>query len=90
MISLRDLYLRSLLLLTRPGSQFLLWGFEYPVRWWEKFAPFYDGPFCPGEVVQRFSPYFKIDKIAGAVDFSRWPPGYAAYLMTRRGDTAEY
>ena len=81
----RDLYLRSLLPLTHPGSQFLLWGFEYPVRWWERFVPFYDGPFCAGEVAQRFGPYFEIEKIAGEIDFSRWPPGYAAYLMTRNG-----
>lgn len=84
----RDAYLRSLLPLTRPGSQFLLWGFEYPVRWWERFMPFYDGPFYAGEVVQRFGPYFEIERIAGEIDFSRWPSGYAAYLMTRNGAAA--
>jgi hypothetical protein len=70
--------------LTRPGSQYLLWGFEYPMRWWERFLPFYDIPFYSGEVEQRFGPYFQIEKIAGMVDWSRFPPGYAAYLMIRK------
>ena len=54
----REPYLRNMLPLTRPGSRYLLWGFEYSMRWWEKFVPFYDVPFSPGEVEQRFGPYF--------------------------------
>ena len=30
----RDLYVKNVLQLTRPGSQMLLFGFEYPLRWW--------------------------------------------------------
>ena len=47
----REPYLQSMLPLTQPGSRYLLWGFEYPMRWWEKFIPFYDIPFAPGEVI---------------------------------------
>lgn len=80
----RKLYLQAMLPLTQPGSQYLLWGVEYPVRWWEKFIPFYDIPFQPGEIEQRFGAYFEIEKIAGALDWSAFPPGYAAYLMKRK------
>jgi len=85
----REPYLRNLLPLTHSGSHYLLWGFEYPMRWWEKFLPFYDVPFYPGEIEQRFGPDFKIERIAGKIDYSKWPPGYAVYLMTRKGETAE-
>jgi SAM-dependent methyltransferase len=81
----REPYLRNILPLTRSGSQFLLWGFEYPMRWWEHTIPFYDIPFFPGEIEQRFGSYFEIERIAGKVDWSKWPPGFAAYLMTRKG-----
>ncbi|HEY5729227.1 MAG TPA: class I SAM-dependent methyltransferase [Anaerolineales bacterium] len=80
-------YLLNMLPLTHLGSRYLLWGFEYPMRWWEKFVPFYDVPFYPGEIEQRFGPYFEIEKIASKVDYSKWPPGYAAYLMTRKDET---
>jgi len=83
----REPYLRNMLPLTHSGSCYLLWGFEYPIRWWEKFVPFYDIPFSPGEIEQRFGQYFEIEKIADKVDYSKWPPGYAAYLMTRKEET---
>ncbi len=82
----REQYLRNMLPLTHSGSYYLLWGFEYPERWWEKFIPFYDIPFHSGEIEERFGQYFGIERIAGRVDFSKWPPGYAAYLMTRKGE----
>ena len=59
---------------------------QTPIRWWEKLVPFYDVPFYPGEIEQRFGRYFEIERIAGKIDYSRWPPGYAVYLMTRKGD----
>lgn len=42
----------------------------------------------PGEAERRFGAYFEMDRIAGSTepDFKRWPPGYAAYLMTRKKD----
>jgi SAM-dependent methyltransferase len=81
----RELYLRNMLPLTHSGSHYLLWGFEYPIRWWEKLVPFYGVPFYPGEIEHRFGQYFAIEEIAGKIDYSTWPPGYAAYLMTRKG-----
>jgi cyclopropane fatty-acyl-phospholipid synthase-like methyltransferase len=83
----REPYLRNVLALTHSGSRYLLWGFEYPIRWWEKFVPFYDVPFYPGEIERRFGPYFEIEQIVSKVDYSKWPPGYAAYLMTRKEET---
>lgn len=82
----RGPYVQSILSLTHTGSCYLLWGFEYQMRWWERCVPFYDIPFSPGEIEQRFGPYFDIEKIAGDLDWSRFPPGYAAYLMIRKGD----
>lgn len=82
----REPYLRNMLPLTHPGSRYLLWGFEYPMRWWERFLPFYDIPFYSGEIEERFGPYFEIQKLVGELDWSKFPPGYAAYLMTRTGD----
>jgi SAM-dependent methyltransferase len=84
----RDLYLQNLLVLSRPGSQYLLWVHEWPWRWWERLlARLFGGgvAFEPGEAQWRFGEHFKIERIAGSadVDYSRWPPGFAAYLMTR-------
>ena len=83
----REAYLRNMLSLTHPGSHYLLWGFEYPMRGWEKFVPFFDVPFYPGEIKQRFNSYFEIERIADKMDYSVWPPGHAAYLMTRKTDS---
>ncbi len=80
----REAYVQNMLPLARLGSRYLLWGFEYPLRWWERLIPFYDRPFEAGEIAGRFGAYFEIEKIAGEVNWSSWPPGYAAYLMTRK------
>lgn len=82
----REPYLRNMLPLTQVGSRYLLWGFEYRLRWWERFLPFWDLPFHEGEIERRFGPYFEIERIASHLDWSRFPPGYAAYLMTRNGE----
>lgn len=82
----REPYVQNMLPLTHAGSSYLLWGFEYPLRWWERFLPFWDIPFHSGEIEQRFGSYFEIERIAGSLDWSRFPPGYAAYLMIRKGD----
>jgi hypothetical protein len=39
---------------------------------------------APGEVETRFGEAFSIEKIAGVLDWHSFPPGHAAYLMTRR------
>lgn len=79
----RELYMRSIVPLTRPGSRFLLWGFEYPIRWWERLIPFFDRPFAEGEIAALFGDHFRIKTIARHVDWTRWPPANVAYLMTR-------
>lgn len=81
--SQRKLYKRSVLSLTRPGSRFLLWGFEYPIRWWERLLPFFGRPFAEGEIAMLFSDSFRIETIARNLDWTTWPPGNVAYLMTR-------
>jgi len=84
----RDLYVQNLLALAHTGSQYLLWAHEWPSRRWERLLARLLGAgvaFQPGEVQARLGPYFDIERIAGSaeVDYSRWPPGFAAYLMTR-------
>ncbi len=44
----REPYLRNTLPLIHTGGHYLLVGFEYPMRWWEKLVPFFDVPFYPG------------------------------------------
>ena len=79
----RELYTGSMLPLTRPGSLFLLYTFEWQPRWWER--PFFSGlAMEPGEAERRFSPYFEIELIVRETDYSRWPAGYAVYLMRRK------
>jgi cyclopropane fatty-acyl-phospholipid synthase-like methyltransferase len=82
----RDLYLKNVVPLTRAGSRFLLYGFEYETRWWEKLVPFFEGPFAPGEVQRRFGSDFNIECYTRHTDYSKWPPGEAVYLMTRKGE----
>lgn len=79
----RDLYLNSLLALSGEGSRYLLWCFEYQMRWWEHFIPFFPPPLASDEAERRFGTRFTIERIAGEQHSSGWPPGWAAYLMTR-------
>jgi SAM-dependent methyltransferase len=84
----RERYVENVLPLTRPGSQFLLWCWEWPRRWWERFVP--TMALEPGEAERRFGARFEIERIGGTTepDFSQRPPGTAAYLMTRRNNQA--
>lgn len=78
----RELYMQNVLPLTHKGSQFLLYCFEWPPRWWER--SFFMA--CePGEIRRRFGPYFAIERYAGGATGSRIMPGWAVYLMTRKG-----
>ncbi|WP_438854530.1 class I SAM-dependent methyltransferase [Agromyces sp. M3QZ16-3] len=79
----RRRYLRSILPLTRPGTRYLLWGFEYPIRWWERLIPFFDRPFADGEVAELFGDHFRIATVERRFDPRTWPPGTVTYLMTR-------
>jgi SAM-dependent methyltransferase len=79
----RELYLQNVLPLTRPGSRFLLYCFEWQPRWWER--PFFFRMACePGEIERRFGPYFEVERYAGGTTGSWMMPGWAAYLMTRK------
>jgi cyclopropane fatty-acyl-phospholipid synthase-like methyltransferase len=82
----RDLYVKNVLPLSRPGSQYLMFCFEWQPRWWER--PFFDRMALePGEVERRFGEHFHIERIAGGEkpDFTRFPPATSTYLMTRNG-----
>jgi len=87
----RDLYVENVLPLSHPGSQFLLFCFEWPLRWWERLlfriAIFGAMALEPGEVENRFGEHFEIERIAGKIDYSSWPPGYGVYLMTRKAES---
>lgn len=81
----RALYLDNILPLTRSGSLFLLWCFEWPPRWWERFYPF---PMFlePGEAEARFGRWFEIQCIEAteSPDLSKFQPASTTYLMTRK------
>ena len=83
----RDRYVEQVTPLARPGAQFLLWCFEWPSRWWERIVPLAMAV-APGEVDRRFGGSFAVEKIAGRLDWKTYPPGYAAYVMTRKKLTA--
>lgn len=81
----RELYLENILPLTHRSSQFFLWCFEWPTRWWDKFFPF-PQYLEPGEVDRRFSEWFEIECIARTMEPHSWKfeSGTATYLMRRK------
>jgi len=84
----REKYVQNVLPLSHPGSQFLLWCFEWKMGWWERFlvrlGPFGNIALEPGEVQRYFAAQFEIERIVGASRLKGWPRGYACYLMTRK------
>jgi cyclopropane fatty-acyl-phospholipid synthase-like methyltransferase len=79
----RELYLQNVLPLTRPGSRFLLYCFEWQLRWWERLLPLRAA--CePGEIARRFGPHFEIERYAGGTTGSWLMPAWAVYLMSRK------
>ena len=85
----RDLYVHNILPLTRPGSQFLLYCFEWSLARWERelirLGIFGAMALEPGEVHARFDPYFDIELVRQGRNERGWPRAYATYLMRRRG-----
>ena len=80
--SQRDLYLQNVLLLTHPGSLFVLYCFEWQPRGWEHLV--YDRlALRLNEANERFSRYFEIEKIAGEQNLTGFPRGWSVYLMMR-------
>jgi SAM-dependent methyltransferase len=85
----RDLYMKNVLPLTHQGSLFLLYCFEWELRWWERLvAVFGQMAMEPGEAERRFGNYFEIERVAGEKTGSSFMPAYATYLMTRKGRIA--
>jgi cyclopropane fatty-acyl-phospholipid synthase-like methyltransferase len=84
----REKYIQNVLPLANQGSLFLLWCFEWKLRWWELFLlrllPFGRLALEPGEVQTYFGERFEIERISGTANLQGWPRGYACYLMTRR------
>jgi SAM-dependent methyltransferase len=80
----RDRYVQNVLPLTRPGSLFLLYCFEWPARWWERLLPFAWGALAPGEAVRHFGEHFEIERIAGESYPTGYLRGFAVYLMKRK------
>jgi SAM-dependent methyltransferase len=81
----RDLYMKNVLPLTHQGRLFLLYCFEWELRWWERLLAGLGGMALePGETERRFGEYFEIERVAGEKTGSRFRPAYATYLMTRK------
>ncbi|MBI5303431.1 MAG: class I SAM-dependent methyltransferase [Chloroflexi bacterium] len=79
----RDRYMQNVLPLMRAGTRFLLYVFEWKPVWWEQ--PFYSRMALElGEAERRFSPYFVIERYAGASGLAGFPRGWAVYWMTRK------
>lgn len=79
----RDRYLQNVLPLTRSGSQFLLFAFEWAPRWYERLY-FSSLALEPGEIERRFSSTFTIERYAAEYGLPGLPHGWAVYLMMRR------
>jgi len=84
----RDRYLENVLPLTQPGTQFLLFCFEWHLRGWER-AMIYLGVFGamalePGEAERRFGPFFEIERVGESRNERGWPRATATFLMTRK------
>lgn len=80
----REKYLENILPLAEDGAQYLLFVFEWPLRWWEKWKN-YHMALEPGEVQAFFGKHFAIENTTecSTVDYKRWPAGYNEYLMVR-------
>jgi hypothetical protein len=80
----RDLYVQNVLPLAHPDTRYLLYTWEWPLRWWERTT--FAAALEPGEVERRFGAYFEIEPLVRKTGLSGWPHGFAVYLMTRNGD----
>jgi SAM-dependent methyltransferase len=81
----RDLYMKNVLPLAHQDSLFLLYCFEWELRWWERLLAIFGAMAMePGEAERRFGEYFEIERVAGGKTGSRFMPAYATYLMARK------
>jgi SAM-dependent methyltransferase len=81
----RDHYLKNVLPLTHQGSLFVLYTFEWKLRWWER--PFVNRvglAMQPGEVQRLFGEFFDVERVA-RVEMGSWLiPTSTTYLMARK------
>ena len=88
----RDAYVRHVLPLAGAASRFLLWCFEWELRFEERLLtsimPFGKLALAPGEVELRFGQDFAIESIGAEHNLRGWPRGWAAYLMHHRSRLA--
>jgi SAM-dependent methyltransferase len=88
----RAAYIGHVTSLTKPGTKFLLWCFEWELKGWERVVsailPFGNLTLRPGEVERCFASTFEIEQIGGESDLPKWPRGWAAYLLTRQFERA--
>ena len=61
----RERYVASVVPLAAPDSTFLLWCFEWPMRWWERRIPVLAPALESGEAERWFAPYFSVERVAG-------------------------
>ncbi len=84
----RILYIKNILPLTRKGTKFLFWCFEWPLRWWERIMMrikiFGALSLEPGEVSLRFGKFFDIKRIKVEKYNFGIIPRVVTYLMTRK------
>ncbi|MFW9825889.1 MAG: class I SAM-dependent methyltransferase [Candidatus Thorarchaeota archaeon] len=84
----RILYIKNILPMTRKGTKFLLFCFEWTHRWWERLLirTHVIGALAlePGEVFQRFGKFFVIKPMRVENNNSIIIPRVATYLMTRK------
>lgn len=81
----RDLYVENVLPLTHQDTLFLLYCFEWEVRWWERLLTVIGSMAMePGEAERRFGDYFQIERVAEEDTGSKFMPATATYLMTRK------
>jgi 2-polyprenyl-3-methyl-5-hydroxy-6-metoxy-1,4-benzoquinol methylase len=89
----REIYLKNILPLTRPGSQFVLYCLEWTLSWWEKLTLRLLGRYGfgqltleTGEVMRLFGEHFYINLITDEAKEYGYPRHYAVYLMIRKPD----
>jgi SAM-dependent methyltransferase len=84
----RAQYVCNVLPLTHPGSVFLLYCFEWPIRWWERLLKRWFsmtiGVVEPGEIEGYFGQYFEIERSAGPINLNEFIACEAVYWMIRK------
>jgi SAM-dependent methyltransferase len=60
----RARYVANVVPLAGPDSAFPLWCFEWSMRWWEGWIPFFPPPLAPGEAERHFGADFTVERPA--------------------------